>query len=261
VLIPAMRISASTSSSFGSVTEIRVREVREERRSDAPLFVHPEWMRDFPWLVHGVTDREAGNFSRFAAQSAAEFDRRWLQLRDWMGMPGAVLGRQVHGAHVLLHRQWSPGLLLADDSDGQITAEPGLLVAVSVADCVPVLVVNADRRTVAVLHAGWRGIVAGIARACIDAIGNAVHIHLGPAICGSCYEVGPEVYAALSGRTADRHVRIDLRVLLAAEFLALGVPRDNITRSAWCTRCGDSPFYSHRGGYAERQVAAIGIIP
>ena len=240
---------------------VAVRQVREERRSDAPLFVHPDWTRDFPWLMQGITGREAGSYSSFGDQNAAALVARWRQLRVWTGARTAVLGRQVHGAQVLTHGELASGLLLADESDGHITSVPGVLLAVSVADCVPVVVVDPQRLVVAVLHAGWRGVAAGIARSCIERLGTNVHVHLGPAICGECYEVGPEVHVALGLSLPARNQPVDLRAVLASQLHGLGVARDKITASSWCTRCRASAFYSHRAGHAERQVAVIGIVP
>src|SRR5690606_18360795 len=88
--------------------------------------------------------------------------------------------------------------------DGHATRAPGLLLAVSVADCVPVSLVDPERRAVALLHAGWRGAAAGILERGLEVLAERLlarpedlHVHLGPAICGGCYEVGPEVHRAL----------------------------------------------------------------
>src|SRR5690606_25438459 len=102
------------------------------------------------------------------------------------------------------HHTGSAGLQLAGSADGHATMLADLLLAVSVADCIPVSLVDPGRRAIALLHAGWRGVAAGIITEGIAALrrlaGSSpadLHLHLGPAICGSCYEVGPEVYAAL----------------------------------------------------------------
>ncbi|MGQ0813616.1 MAG: polyphenol oxidase family protein [Gemmatimonadota bacterium] len=236
-----------------------IRRVTEERRGDVPLFVHPEWQRTFPWLVQGTTGREAGNFASFGEQSAEALHAQWRNLRRATAMRTSILGRQVHGAHVLEHGPQSPGLLLADDSDGHTTAAAGVLLAVSVADCVPVFVVAAERRRVAVLHAGWRGTAAGIVRNCIEIMGSEVHVHFGPGICGECYEVGAEVHAALELPRPDRNTPVDLRAVLAGQCRELGIPERNMTTSSFCTRCGDPPFYSHRAGQPERQAGVIGV--
>ena len=125
----------------------------EERRGDAPLFVQPEWAREFPWLVQGTTTRDAGNFASFGDQTTATVQAQWHRLRAALGVRSAVLGRQVHGAAIITHDACASGFLIADDSDGHITAAAQLLLAVSIADCVPVFVVEPERRMIAVLHA------------------------------------------------------------------------------------------------------------
>ena len=236
-----------------------LRAVTEERRGNVPLFVHPEWEHAFPWLVQGATGSEAGSFASFGAQSAGLIHEQWKKLRVATAMRTVVHGRQVHGAVIREHGPASPGLLLADDCDGHITNAPNVLLAVSVADCVPVFVVDAKHRRAAALHAGWRGTAAGIVRNCIDVMGRDVQVHLGPAICGDCYEVGPEVHAALGLPAPARNTPVDVRAVLAAQCVAAGVIPDLITTSTYCTRCGGSPFFSHRAGEAGRQVGVIGI--
>jgi hypothetical protein len=224
-----------------------------------PLFVHTEWSQHWPWLVNGITPREAGNFSSFGGQTAQTLYKQWQWLRNVTGMRKSVLGRQVHGAQVLRHGAQSPGLLLAEESDGHITDQANILLAVSIADCVPVFLVDETTRTVGALHAGWRGTAAGIVGNAIEMMGKNVYVHFGPAICGNCYEVGPEVHTALGLPAPAQNTPVDLRAVLAAQCVAKGVPVDHITTSTWCTRCGDSPFFSHRAGHPERQVAVIGL--
>jgi polyphenol oxidase len=252
-------VGAGAGLGLGVGTEVEIRTVTEERRGDVPLFVHPEWERAFPWLVQGTTGNEAGSFASFGAQSAGTIHEQWKKLRSATGMRTVVHGRQIHGATVLEHGPSTAGLFLADDSDGHITNAPNVLLAVSVADCVPVFVVDAKRRRVAALHAGWRGTAAGIVQKCIDVMGPDVEVHLGPAICGDCYEVGPEVHAALGVPVPERNTPVDVRAVLAGQCVAAGVAQKGITTSSFCTRCGERPFYSHRAGEAGRQVGVIGI--
>ncbi|HEU0055313.1 MAG TPA: laccase domain-containing protein, partial [Longimicrobium sp.] len=86
-------------------------------------------------------------------------------------------------------------------------------------------------------------------------------VHCGPSICGACYEVGPEVHAAVH---PDRPppaapTPIDLRAAVAARAIALGVPASQVTVSPHCTRCGPPDFFSHRAGSAGRQMGVLGI--
>ena len=238
-----------------------IRTVTEERRGDVPLFVHPEWTR-WNWLVQGITAREAGNFSSFGEQPADLVQTQWRNLRQRTHTRRSVLGRQVHGAHVLSHETFADGTLFTNDADGHLTRVVGTLLAVSVADCVPVFIVDERARMVAVLHAGWRGVAAGIMGRGIKCMGGFIantHIHLGPAICGSCYEVGPEVHTAIGLPAPAGNTPIDLRAILARQAVELGVPAAQITTSTYCTKCGDTPFFSHRNGDAERQVGVIAL--
>lgn len=238
-----------------------IRTVREERRGDVPLFVHPEWPR-FNWLVQGTTARELGNFSSFGSQTSETIQTRWRNLRRLTGTRRSVLSRQVHGATVLSHDTFADGMLFANEADGHLTRVVGTLLAVSVADCVPVFIVDERARMVAVLHAGWRGVAAGIMSRGIKCMGGFIastHVHFGPAICKSCYEVGPEVHTALGLPAPVGNTPVDLRAVLARQALEMGVPAAQITTSSFCTLCNDAPFFSHRAGHPERQVGIIGL--
>ncbi len=230
-----------------------------------------DWRERFPWLVQGVTLRDASgsdfDFGLSGEGSLGVGLRRWTGLRDLVGMDTVVVSRQVHGATVRSHRISSPGFLLAPDCDGHITGAAGLLVAVTVADCVPVFLVTPESRVVALLHAGWRGIAAGVLEAGIDAFEDrfGVHpselwVHLGPSVCGDCYEVGPEVHAALGLPESRRPGLLDLRGHLAERAEAAGVRSERLGVSAYCTM-EDGGFFSHRGGDPGRQVAYLGVRP
>lgn len=247
-----------------------VRTVHEEpARAGFPLYVHAGWREQHPWLAQGITGRAAdGSFdlSFFGATAAGVVQARWAALRRVTGLPFAAHARQVHGARVLRHERAPAGILVADEADGHATARPGILLAVTVADCVPVSILDPEHRAVALLHAGWRGVAAGVLEAGIRALRElggrapaAFSMHLGPAICGACYEVGPEVHAALGTATPERPTPVDLRAALAARGLAAGLRPANISMSEHCTLCGVRHFYSHRGGEPERQVAFLGI--
>jgi polyphenol oxidase len=237
-----------------------------------PALTHPQWRSRFPWLVQGTTVRgpeEPFDLGLFGAVPTSLAHSRWRALRDAAGCPRAVHARQVHQATVLMHEAPPPaGLLVADDADGHATRLPGTLLTVSVADCVPVSVVDPEGRAIAMLHAGWRGAAAGVLEAGIAllaaAAGSAaaaLHVHLGPAICGACYEVGPEVPRQLgvdAGAAGDGRSRIDVRAALAARAITAGVPAAHVTVSEHCTRCGDG-FFSHRAGDAGRQMGFLGI--
>lgn len=244
-----------------------VRCVREERsRGAVPLHVHPEWAQAFPWLVQGTTGRGEGapfDLGLFGTAPVGPVLRRWGALREAAGMPAAVHAHQVHGAGILAHdRPLGPGLLITEGVDGHRTGAAGILLTVSVADCVPVFLVAPRTRRVAMLHGGWRGTAAGIVPAGIRDLGGDspgdLHVHLGPAICGGCYEVGPEVHEALGLPVPPTNTPADIRAVQARQAIQAGVPAGQVTASAHCTRCGDG-FFSHRAGDPERQMGVVGI--
>jgi YfiH family protein len=237
---------------------------------NVPRYEHPNWTERFPWLMQGITARGGGaepcDMALFGRSAVGAVLTRWEALGRDTGTPRWVHGRQVHGSTVRLHEAGPPGLHVSPACDGHVSGAPGVLLTVGLADCVGVSVVDPARRAVALLHSGWRGAAAGILerglqvlRERLDSHAEDVHVHLGPAICGECYEVGPEVHAALGLPVPASNQPVDLRKVLAARARAAGVPAAHITTSAHCTKCGDSPFFSHRGGHAERHQSYLGI--
>ena len=177
-----------------------------------------------------------------------------------------VRSRQVHGRLIRVHGRLPRGVSVAGEGDGHATGADGVLLTVPLADCVPVFIVDPSRRTVALLHAGWRGTAAGVVEAGLDTLSEVFEsdpgelvVHLGPAICGQCYEVGQEVFRALGEAAPVHPAPIDLRSVIRRRTIAAGVRRDDVTVSDECTLCGDGRYYSHRRGDRDRHRGYIGI--
>ena len=249
-----------------------MKHLREVFIDAPPALVHAAWPAAFPWLIQGCTTRGVGlerpyDLGLFSdASPVRHVLRHWEHLRATTGQARAAHAHQVHGAHVRFHESGSPGLHVSEPCDGHATTAPGLLLGITTADCVPVYVVDPENRAVAVLHAGWRGAAAGVLEQGLEVLGERVgtdaarvHLHLGPAICGRCYEAGLEVFEALEQPVPARPMSLDLRAVIAQRAIDFGVPRDQITLSEHCTRCTGSGLFSHRAGDRERQVAYIGI--
>lgn len=243
----------------------------QERRAelDVPLYVHEPWAERFPWIVAGITGAGDGapfDLGLFGDAPVGRVTRRWRALIEATDMRGAVHAHQVHGSDVRVHDRPCDGLLVAHGFDGHVTRAAGLLLSVSVADCVPVFLVDPDARAIGLLHAGWRGVAADMLESGIQALrdhagsdANRLWMHAGPAICGACYEVGPEVHEAVGGPRPEGNAVIDLRGALVRRGRAAGLDGDRISVSGHCTRCGPPDFFSHRGGHRERQMAVLGI--
>ncbi len=245
----------------------------ETAETGIPFYAVTEWTDRFPWLFAGITHAGTGvdpfDLRRFGEPTLPRTIERWHGVLEWSGFGAAVYARQVHETRIVVHEMIGDGVLEADGAaDGHATADPGVLLTVTVADCVPVYLLDVETRAVALLHAGWRGTAAGILKDGITLLGqrwgcdaDRLHLHLGPAICGDCYEVGPEVFNALGLEVPPRPAPVDVRGVLARQAEAAGVASGNVTVSEQCTLCGDRNFFSHRGGRPERQVAVLGIRP
>ena len=256
------------------MTRAEPRRIAEERGSpDLPIWVHPEWRVRFPWLVQGITSAgsEADRFDLglFGEQPVGAVMRRWSRLRASLGVSTLVHSHQVHGTRILAHADHSPaGLLLVEGFDGHVTSRSDLVLTVSVADCVPVSLVDAEGRGVAIVHAGWRGVAGGIVEGAIELLRtmngarpDRLWLHCGPAICGECYEVGPEVHQAVRPESVPpgEPFPIDLRAAIADRAAALGLRPEHLSVSEFCTLCGEESFFSHRGGERGRQMSFIGV--
>lgn len=251
--------------------------VRRAELIEAPVADSPvpraeidEWRERFN-LVAGITQRgspvDPFSLGLSTREPAEHVMGRFRAFRAAMrpAFDALQMGHQVHGSDLVWHERVAPGWHVRDDVDGHGTAQAGLLVAVTVADCVPVYLAARDGRAVAMVHAGWRGTAAGILELGIELLRRQadvpaadVIVHCGVAICGKCYEVGPEVIEAVEGRTVRGPVRLDLRLALARRAEAAGVKE--ITVSPLCTSCDRDRFFSHRAsaGDGGRQIAYLG---
>ena len=135
-------------------------------------------------------------------------------------------------------------------ADGLWTDEPGLPILAMSADCLPVALARADahRPAVAVLHAGWKGLLAGIVEAGAQALGpGTLAAAVGPGIGPCCYEVGEEVAAPFRERFGDdvlHEGRLDLWTSAERALRAAGV--EQVDRFDRCTACEPETFFSHR---------------
>lgn len=216
------------------------------------------------WGVHALaTTRAAGSFSGASDEPVATVLGRWDALQRHVagyGVTRFATVRQVHGADVVVHASGWQGWLRGLDADGHVGLARGTATAVTVADCVPVFIAHPSGAT-ALLHSGWRGTVSNILARAIRALSDAglatadLRAFLGPAICGACYEVSPEVYGRLTGRAVDAATPVDLRAVIADQARELGVQQ--IGATDLCTRCDNDRFYSHRAGDPGRQLGVL----
>ena len=261
-----------------------------------------------PWLVHGFSTRVGGvselKGRRVLNLGFTEWDSRGNVRENRRRLQAAVGGEEMKLAPVLQFH--SDSIVRFDKApgaparaDASITNKGGLLLAIQTADCVPILLVDARKRAVGAVHAGWRGTLARIVEKAIGRMQmefgskpEELLAAVGPAIGGCCYEVGTEVAAAFSGqfanaaeffdelRTGDepnplqwlnmmppghqpppKKVLLDLKKANRAQLLNAGVAEKNIFVSELCTGCQRNLLFSYRkeGAQSGRMMAVVGI--
>lgn len=179
-----------------------------------------------------------------------------------------VHGRVVHHADRLRPETGSAPPV----ADAAVTTVPGTVIAVMSADCLPILLAEARGRGIAVAHAGWRGLAAGVVEATVDALrarvgaGAALHAWFGPAIGPTAFEVGEEVRqafvgsdvhaaAAFSPGRAPGRWQADLYRLARGRLLARGVTE--VGGGGLCTVGDPARFYSHRRDRRSGRFASL----
>lgn len=224
-----------------------------------------------------------GDLAPESRDPASNIHANWQILAVGIGAPDReiVQVHQVHGDEVLEVRQGRPAHTTTDGHDTRadaiVTDDPGRLAAVRTADCVPLLLSTGDGRIVAAVHAGWRGVICGIAPAVVarmlnmarsagaDADASHLAAAIGPCISVEHFEVGPEVGAefqrVFGAQTA--HVRpsdnagkcrVDLKAALREQLMRAGMPAGRIDVLPECTYAQQDLFFSHRRATHERRV-------
>lgn len=206
--------------------------------------------------------------------------RRVATVLGLAGMPWATL-HQVHGSRVVRVTRAALGAGPPEgkprlaDADGMVTTEPGVVLAVLTADCVPLLLADPDNRVVGAVHAGWRGLAAGAVEAGVAAMAAAgadlasTVALVGPAIGGCCYAVGPEVADALTARypvarSTTRSGQLAVETALAARqaLERAGLDPANLAVAGECTHHQPERYFSYRrDGRTGRQAGLIALAP
>jgi YfiH family protein len=232
-----------------------------------------------PWAQHLYTTRQP------PLRADAEGDG-WDRVSASLGGERHHLLRikQVHGRAVRVVRAadfTARDAHVQPEADAIVSDAPGAILAVQVADCVPMLMVDSRTGVAAAVHAGWRGTCAWIGAAAVAALtrefGSSpadLRVAFGPSIGACCYEVGGELLDAFrrSGagdrqlarwftRTATGSLRLDLWAANRDQLAGAGVPRDQIFLSHLCTETNADVFDSYRaaGPGAGRMIAAIAV--
>jgi len=180
-----------------------------------------------------------------------------------------VIPRQVHSNTIRIVTE--PGTI--DHCDGLITAVSGLFLSVSVADCLPIILVDSKSGTLAVVHAGWRGSCSGVVSAAIGMMRKEFHVdpadlycYIGPGARSCCYEVGEDVARRFDEPfvlpKVDGKYLLDLPEYNEGMLVREGVQEKFIEVSEKCTICSPEMLHSYRrdGARSGRMMAIAGFL-
>lgn len=199
----------------------------------------------FAWLRHGFGTR---------------------QQTGWSEEPPTVTLKQIHSDRIVVA---GDGEGCIGEGDALITNRPLWRLTIRTADCVPLLMVDVQRRVIAAVHAGWRGTAEQIATKTVTRMGEVygskpdnVWVAIGPGIGQCCYEVGADVAGRFTAWTGQAGTHVDLAEINRLQVVDAGVPGRQVGKVDLCTRCGETQFHSFRrdGEKAGRMVSGIWMV-
>jgi len=242
-------------------------------------------------ICHGFVGRTGGvsreqfaslNLSYFVGDDRASVDSNWERLRRQVPTLKTVARiNQVHANQV--HVATRETAANRPRGDGIVTAEPGVILGIFSADCVPILMIDPKQKIAGAFHAGWRGIFADIATVGVKAMSQLgadasdLKAALGPSIGQCCFEVDAELADRFSTQLREsarlspfphgkglgvrfpsaakqNHIKpgrpgkayLDLRAIARDQLIRAGLDDTNITNIGPCTKCANTQFFSRR---------------
>ena len=233
----------------------------------------PDW--PLPANVRAVTTTRSGGVSTGPYRSMNPADHvgddpaavraNRARLTDVLGLPGEPAWlRQVHGTRVVAAGATAAG----SEADASWSDRPGVVCAVLTADCLPVLLGDRQGRRVAAIHAGWRGLAAGVIEATVAALapaGGELLAWLGPAIGAGAFTVGEEVREAFVAHdpgareafTAGPGDRLQADLYRLARQRLAGVGISGVYGGHWCTFSDAGRFFSYRRERVTGRMATL----
>ncbi len=252
-------------------------------------------LEKFPEITHFSTTRKGGvckgayrsfNLGNYSDDDPTKIyeNRSALARNFYLRHEDLITPHQVHGSEVFVvdanYLQLEKGEMLNTiyGYDASVTNERGVFLCVTTADCVPILLYDTQNQAIGSVHAGWRGTVGRIVEKTITRMQSLygtdprnIVAAIGPAICMKHYEVGKEVEEAflnngfsLSAANSFRHpktkkMHINLKEINRQELLRLGVAKENVEKTRYCTFSNDRLFFSARrqSVHSGRMLTAI----
>lgn len=245
------------------------------------MLIQPNIFKQFPKISAGQSTRLGGvsplpyfslNLGKSVGDNFENVEKNRELFFDQLGFEkeNTIFSHQVHGCEILLVKKAGN----YSGFDAQITNISGICLAISIADCTPILIYDAKKNVVAAIHAGWKGTVAEIVSRTLDKLnenfgtkGENCFVYIGACISQHNFEVGADVANHFDSLfkyfVSDKNrYFVDLKAANKAQLINFGVPENQIEVTDLCTVANNNLFFSHRKekGLTGRGLAAIGII-
>ncbi len=254
-----------------------------------------EWENKHPNLLAGFTTKTGGisdfpfhsmntAFHVFDQDEKVKENRRILGDQLHFPVERWVGAEQTHEASIVKIEDSHAGLGSLDyqtalkATDGLYTKNSGILLTLCFADCVPVYLIAPRHHLIGIVHAGWKGTVAGIGSSMVEIWGQVegvqpeeIYAAIGPSICQNCYTVDKKVINNLEvileeqtktayNQITENQFQLDLKRANALILQKAGILPEKIVTTNFCTSCDDSYFFSHRRdeGKTGRMLGVIG---
>jgi polyphenol oxidase len=231
----------------------------------------PNWIA--PANIHAVTTLRTGGVSTGAYQSlnlathvgddltSVMENRR--RLKNGLNLPSEPVWLEQTHSNIVIDAGHTT---TPQQADASYTDQTGVVCAVMTADCLPVLICSKDGKQIAAIHAGWKGLLAGIISNTVAVFSSRdLIVWLGPAIGANCFEVGVDVYQAFSEKyppfsaafqaTGKRKFLADIYLLARIELATQGV--HTVYGGDFCTFTQHEHFYSYRRDSQTGRMATL----
>lgn len=229
-------------------------------------------------VFQNVSEVKAFFSTRYGAVQGSPYENEIVLKELGLETMQRIQPRQTHKDHIAVITERQEQALTLPETDGMITNVPGVLLTTVHADCLPVWFYDRVEKVIGLVHAGWRGTVAGIASKAVKMMKQQygcrpenIRCHIGPGIGLCCFETGVEVYETFKkswdftdqyAKREGKKYKIDLKGINREALRREEISVENITISPHCTCCEPETFCSYRreGGTYWRMGAGICLL-
>lgn len=227
----------------------------------------------YPEIIHGFSTKNMGDMNPGSGENV------WQNIGKFLNLLGAkrknlILAEQIHQDRAVVVGERERGKIVKG-VDGMATGTTNVVLGVKIADCLPIMFYDSEKRVIGIAHAGWQGITNGIIRATVETMKSLgsqpvdILAGIGPHIGGCCFTVTQKRAQIFKEKFGDLHgmiyddqdgFHLDLAFPALFQLEQMGIKRENIEILLTCTSCQNEEFFSFRKeGTEKRMLGVIGL--